>query len=57
MGTHTGLHADQTSRPSLKQRQKLTSAELATSNNPFVVIDAVNLNDILGEINAGCAKL
>jgi hypothetical protein len=57
MGTRAGFHSNQTARPSLKKRQKLTPAELTTNDNPSLVINAVDLDDILGEINAGCAKL
>jgi hypothetical protein len=57
MGTRAGFHSNQTARPSLKKRQKLTPAQLTTNDNPSLVINAVDLDDILGEINAGCAKL
>ena len=52
MGAGAGLHADQTPGPAFEERKELAPPELAAHQGLAALIDTVNLNDILGEINA-----
>src|SRR5687767_8558102 len=52
MGTRARLHADQASGPPFEEGQKLTAPDLAMHHPLAAVIDAVNLKNVLGEIDA-----
>jgi hypothetical protein len=52
-----GLQTDQTAGPSFEEREKLSPPELTAHHGLSVAIDAMDLNNVLGEINADCAKI
>lgn len=51
MGTGAGLNADQADWSALEKRQKLTSQQLPSHHDLPVVIHAMDLDDILGEVD------
>jgi hypothetical protein len=51
------LHAQQARRQALEERHHLTAPQLLPDNNLLVGIDAVNLDDVLGEIQTDRANL
>lgn len=52
-----GLHADQAPRQLLKEREQLTSTQLATHENTTVFIDTVDLENALREVDTDRSKL
>jgi hypothetical protein len=57
MGARAGFHADQTTWPPFEECKKLAPAELTPCDNLALVVKAMDLDDIFGEINADCAEL
>lgn len=55
VGTGASLHTDQTAGPPFEEREKLAPPELPPHHRIAFGIDAMDLNDILGEIDTDCA--
>lgn len=46
------LHADETDRPLREELDHLSAVQLTHDNDSALCVDAMNLEDILGQINA-----
>jgi hypothetical protein len=57
MGGRTGLHADQTRWQPGKEPQHLTAPKPLTDDNPVSFIDAVDLKNVLGQIQPNRCNL
>jgi hypothetical protein len=57
VGGGTCLHANQARRQSAEEADELASAELTADQNLSVLIDAMNLEHMLGEIEAYCRDM
>jgi hypothetical protein len=53
----TRLHANQAGRQAAEETYELTSAELTADENLSILIDAVDLEDVLGEIETDCGEM
>ena len=51
-----GLHANQTAGPAFEKGEKLVPPELAPQYGLAVGVDAMDLNNVLGQIDPDCAK-
>jgi hypothetical protein len=57
VGGGAGLHANQAGRQSAEEANEFTPAELPADQNLSVLIDAMNLEDMLGEIETYCRDM
>jgi len=57
MRRRTRLHADKTRLEAAEQRQKLIAADLAAKQRPAFAIDAMNLKNILRDIQTDRGNL
>ena len=57
VGGGAGLHANQAGRQAAEEADELASAELTADQNLSVLIDAMNLEHMLGEIETYCRDL
>jgi hypothetical protein len=55
--TCASLHADQAARTLLEKRKQLTTAKLATHENPTVLVYTMDLEDALCEVDTNYGKL
>jgi len=51
-----GLHANQTAGAAFEKGEKLVPLELAPQYGLAVGVDAMDLNNVLGQIDPDCAK-
>jgi hypothetical protein len=57
VGCGAGLHANQAGRQSAEEADEFTPAELPADQNLSVLIDAMNLEDMLGDIETNRGNL
>jgi hypothetical protein len=57
MGRRARLHANETGRKLPEELHHLLAAQLPNENNLALTVDAMDLENVLGEINANGANL
>jgi hypothetical protein len=57
VGGGTRLHANQAGRQTPEEGNELTPAELTADQNLSILVNAVDLEDVLGEIETDCGDM